>query len=83
MVEKLRKRRMPIMISAIILMFWSIGMFFILSDEIKKSHMIEIQTNREIFYTNKIDSVSNGIKIIDDHGRRIEVYGEYSVVHPK
>jgi hypothetical protein len=58
-------------------------MFFILKDEIKKSHMLEVQTSREIFYTNKVDTVRNGIKLIDDHGRHIEVYGEYSIVHPK
>jgi len=83
MVERMRKQKMPIIISMVILMFWGIGMFFILKDEIKKSHMIQIETSSETFYTNKIDSVLNGIKLIDDHGRQIDIYGVYTIVYPK
>jgi hypothetical protein len=78
-----QERRMPILISIVILLFWGIGMFFILKDEIKKSHMIEIRVHDEAYFTNKVDTLSPNITIIDDHGRRVKIRGTYSIIFPK
>lgn len=78
-----RERKMPIIISLVILMFWSIGMYFILKDEVRKSHMIEVTANDETYHTNQVDTTSTNITIIDDHGRRVKIIGSHTIIFPK
>jgi len=83
MVDELRKRRMPIMVSLFIISFWCIGMFFILKDEMRKSHMIKIETYTNEYYTSKVDTIENGIEFKSVYGRHIKIRGDYTLVIPK